>query len=155
MGGINELNTNADVAMEIITRLYFKPYRSSHLVREVQSTMDTSEPTIYAVLKELIGKNIVRKDAKSKRKVVYYLTDGGKKILEKEHFSIIHALIQRVKDDERRREILVELLLEDVLRDLPHEIKDKIKYDALRKSMRDEVQTLKKRLINIASALFL
>jgi len=141
--------------MELISALFYGPKRSSRIVHQVMSATDVSEPTVYATLHELVARKIIDKEERSRRKVIYRLTDEGRKIMEKEHFVAIDKMLSGIKNPARRREILVELLMQDLINDLPAEMRSAVKKDLMRSTAAGEVEDLRKRLARIASAMFI
>ena len=141
--------------MELISALFYGAKRSSRIVHEVMAATDVSEPTVYATLHELVARKIIDKEERSRRKVIYRLTDEGRKIMEKEHFVAIDKMLSGIKNPSRRREILVELLMQDLINDLPAELRSAVKTDVLRNTAAGEVEDLRKRMVRIASALFI
>jgi DNA-binding PadR family transcriptional regulator len=141
--------------MELISALFYGPKRSSRIVHQVMEATDVSEPTVYATLHDLVARHLIEKEERSRRKVIYRLTDEGRKILEKEHFAAIDKMLSQVKNPTRRREILVELLMQDLISDLPADLRSSVKKDLLRSTATGEVEDLRKRLARIASALFI
>ncbi len=117
--------------------------------------LGVSEPTVYATLQELVAKNILEKQERSRRRVIYRLTDEGRRLMDKEHFDVINNLLSNVTDSSRRRELLIELLLQDLLDELPEAKKTSVRRDALRSTAAIEVEDMRKRLVRIASALFI
>lgn len=148
------LANNPEVAMELVSALFYGPERSSRIVQQVMAATDVSEPTVYATLHELVARKIIDKEERSRRKVIYRLTDEGRKLLEKEHFVAIDKMLSGIKNAGRRREILVELLLQDLINDLPADVRNSVRKDVLRSTAAGEVDDLRKRLVRIASALF-
>jgi DNA-binding PadR family transcriptional regulator len=140
--------------MELISALFYGPKRSSRIVHQVMEATEVSEPTVYATLHELVLRKLIDKEERSRRKVIYRLTDEGRKILEKEHFVAIDKMLSGINNPARRREILVELLMQDLLSDLPADMRSAVKRDLLRSTAAGEVEDLRKRLARIASALF-
>ena len=140
--------------MELISALFYGPKRSSRIVHQVMAATDVSEPTVYATLHELVLRKLIDKEERSRRKVIYRLTDEGRKILEKEHFVAIDKMLSGINNPARRREILVELLMQDLISDLPADMRSAVKRDLLRSTAAGEVEDLRKRLARIASALF-
>jgi len=151
--GFASLN-NPEVAMELISALFYGPQRSSAIVHQVMDAAAVSEPTVYSALHELVMMKMVEKEERSRRRVLYKLTEEGRKLLEKEHFGVIEKMLSTVKNSSRRREILVELLMEDILLELPEGMREKAKKEMLRTQTAEEVEDLKKRLLRIASAFF-
>jgi DNA-binding PadR family transcriptional regulator len=151
--GFNSLN-NPEVAMELISALFYGPQRSSAIVHQVMDATAVSEPTVYSALTELVMMKMVEKEEKSRRRVLYKLTEEGRQLLEKEHFGVIEKMLSTVKNTSRKREILVQLLMDDILNELPAEMREHAKKDMLRAQTAEEVEDLKKRLLRIASAFF-
>jgi DNA-binding PadR family transcriptional regulator len=149
------LANNPEVAMELISALFYGPKRSSRIVQQVMDATEVSEPTVYATLHELVLRKIIDKEERSRRKVIYSLTDEGRRILEKEHFVAIDKMLTGIKNPGRRREILVEMLLQDLISDLPPDMRNSVRKDLLRSTAAGEVDDLRKRLVRIASALFI
>ena len=141
--------------MELISALFYGPKRSSRIVHQVMAATEVSEPTVYATLHELVLRKIIDKEERSRRKVIYSLTDEGRKIMEKEHFVAIDKMLSGIKNPARRREILVELLMQDLISDLPADMRGAVKKDLMRSTAAGEVEDLRKRLVRIASALFI
>jgi DNA-binding PadR family transcriptional regulator len=148
------LANNPEVAMELVSALFYGPKRSSRIVHLVMAATEVSEPTVYATLHDLVSRKIIDKEERSRRKVIYKLTEEGRRLLEKEHFAAIDKMLSGIKNPGRRREILVELLLQDLLNDLPADISNSVRKDLLRSTAAGEVDDLRKRLVRIASALF-
>lgn len=138
---------NPEVTVEVVSNLYYEPMRAQHLVSKVSKSVGVSEPTVYAVLKELVDAAIIEKYSWSRRHVAYTLTDKGRSIAEKEHLSAVNDMLRLIESESRRRELLVELLMDDLLRDAAPEVRDSPEARAqLRRSIVGEVADLKKRL---------
>ncbi len=144
--------SNPDVAMDLIARLYYGDRRAAHLVKETVAATDVSEPTVYAVLAELQRTGMVHKAARSKRNVVYQLTPDGKELLEREHFTALEHLLSGAPVA-RRRELLLQLLLEDMLDELPSEWRQTDRKGVLRKATKEEIEDVKRRLLRLTDAL--
>jgi DNA-binding PadR family transcriptional regulator len=138
---------NPEVTVEIVSNLYYEPLRAQHLVTKVAKSVSVSEPTVYAVLKELTDAGIIEKYSWSRRHVAYTLTAKGRTIAEKEHLDAVNDMLRLIESEARRRELLVELLLDELLRDAPEEVRSSTEARAaLRRSIVGEVTELKKRL---------
>ena len=144
--------TNPDVAMDVVARLYYGSKRASALVKETVEATEVSEPTVYSVLTELQKLGVVRKDVRSKRNVTYQLTDSGRGLLEREKFALLDQLLA-VAPGGRRREILLGLLLEDMLHDMPEDWLTQDRQQVLRQATNDEIEDVKRRLLRLAGAL--
>lgn len=142
--------TNPEVAMEIIATLYYGAKRSASLVEQAVGATGVSEPTVYAVLTELSRLHFVEKEVRSKRNVAYALTTAGRRLLEKERFGVIDHMLTGVRGS-KRREVLVEMLLADMLEELPQERRTEEMRATLRRSMADEIDDVKKRMLRLSS----
>ncbi len=141
------LQKNPEVTVEIVSYLYYGPLRAQHLVSRVARSVKVSEPTVYAVLKELTETGIIQKYAWSRRNVAYTLTDKGRAVAEREHLDAVHDMLRLIDSESRRRELLVELLLDELLREAPEELRSSSRARAaLRRSVAEEVDEMKKRL---------
>jgi DNA-binding PadR family transcriptional regulator len=140
------LSKNPEVTIEVVTSLYYGPQRASRLVDMVQENLDVSEPTVYGVLQDLAERGFVEKVVRSRRNVTYKLTDKGRDLIQREHFDAIGDIMSLIKSAKRKRELLIELLIEDIMDGIPDEWSDKQKA-ALRRSMDEEVDLLKRRMV--------
>lgn len=144
---VDDLFKNPEVTVEIVSNLYYEPLRAQHLVSKVSKSVGVSEPTVYAVLKELTDAAIIEKYSWSRRHVAYTLTTKGRSIAEHEHLDAVNDMLRLIESESRRRELLVELLLDELLRDAPEEVRGSNEARAaLRRSIVGEVTELKKRL---------
>lgn len=138
---------NPEVTVEIVSNLYYEPMRAQHLASKVSKAVHVSEPTVYSVLKDLAEAGLIEKYAWSRRNVAYTLTAKGRAIAEKEHLAAINDMLRLIDSESRRRELLVELLLEELLKDAPAEVRSSPEARAaLRRTVLGEVVELKKRL---------
>jgi DNA-binding PadR family transcriptional regulator len=144
------LSKNPEVTIEIVTSLYYGPQRASRLVESVQEYLDVSEPTVYGVLNDLAERKLVEKVVRSRRNVTYKLTPEGRKLIEQEHFEAIGDILALVRSARRKRELLVELLLEDIMEGLPTGWVTDERKAVLRQSMDEEVDLLKRRMLMIS-----
>lgn len=145
--------TNPSVAIEIVSILYYGTMRAATLVKRTMGSTDVSEPTVYSVLNELQKSGFVEKNKRSSRNVTYSLTKEGRSFLEKERFSAMDAMLRSLKSTSRRRELLVEILLEDMMQELPEDMRNEETRNALRRSMRFELEDVKKRLLRYTTEL--
>lgn len=144
---------NPNVAIEVVSLLYYTELRAAALVKQTIESTGVSEPTVYSVLAELQERGFIEKNVRSKRNVTYTLTKEGRKFLQKERFSAVDTMLSSIKSPERRREILVELLMEDMLESLPVEWQREEMKAALRRSMASEIDDVKKRMLRFTSNL--
>ena len=146
------LSKNPEVTIEIVTSLYYGPQRASRLVGMVQQNLEVSEPTVYSVLQDLSERAFIEKVVRSRRNVTYRLTKKGRELIQREHFDAIGDIMSFIKSTKRKRELLIELLLEDIMEGLPEDWVTDERKDALRLSMAEEVALLKRRLILMSDA---
>jgi DNA-binding PadR family transcriptional regulator len=146
------LSKNPEVTIEIVTSLYYGPQRASRLVEMVQDNLDVSEPTVYGVLQDLAERSVVEKVVRSRRNVSYKLTTKGRELIEREHFDAIGDIMALIKSAKRKRELLIELLLEDIMDGLPEDWATDDRKAVLRQSMDEEVALLKRRMLMLSKA---
>lgn len=146
------LSKNPEVTIEIVTGLYYGPQRASRLVEMVQRNLDVSEPTVYGVLQDLAERDFVQKVVRSRRNVIYKLTEKGRDLIQREHFDAIGDIMSLIKSNKRKRELLIELLIEDIMEGLPEDWGTNERKDVLRKSMDEEVALLKRRMVLLTKA---
>ena len=145
------LSKNPEVTIEVVTNLYYGPQRASRLVDMVQENLDVSEPTVYGVLQDLAERGFVEKVVRSRRNVTYKLTNKGRDLIQREHFDAIGDIMSLIKSAKRKRELLIELLIEDIMDGIPEDWSDERKA-ALRRSMDEEVDLLKRRMVMLSDA---
>lgn len=146
------LSKNPEVTIEIVTSLYYGPQRAKRLVQMVQENLDVSEPTVYGVLGDLATRGLVEKQVRSRRNVTYKLTDKGRDMIQAEHFDAIGDIMSLIKSSKRKRELLIELLIEDIMEGLPQDWGTDERMTALRRSMDEEVDMLKRRMVMLSNA---
>ncbi len=146
------ISRNPEVTVELVTSLYYGPQRASKLVEIVKGNLKVSEPTVYAVLNDLVQRGLVEKDVRSRRNISYKLTPAGRELIEREHFDAIGDILTVIRSSKRKREILVELLLDDIMEGLPEDWNTGEAKAALRRSMDEEVESLKRRLAILSAA---
>ena len=145
------LSKNPEVTIEIVTSLYYGPQRASKLVEMVQENLEVSEPTVYGVLQDLAERGFVEKVVRSRRNVTYKLTETGRDLIQREHFDAIGDIMSLISSAKRKRELLIELLIEDIMDGIPEDWSDERKA-ALRRSMDEEVDLLKRRMMMLSDA---
>jgi DNA-binding PadR family transcriptional regulator len=139
--------TNPSVAIEIISILYYGSMRAATLVKRTIEATEVSEPTVYSVLTELQERRFIAKNKRSKRNVTYSLTNDGRLFLKDERFSAVDAMMNCIKSPTRKRELLMELLLDDMMQELPERMRNDDMRETLRRSMSFELDDVKKRML--------
>lgn len=138
----------------ILVSTYEAPVRSKRLIEKVQALEDLSEPTIYNILRNLDERGLIRRIEKSRRNVQYELTEKGRKIVEEEQLKARETLLAAVRNIQDPEEIVFDLILDDVLKDLPEEWRAPEKKKKLRTILEEEIETAKKRLIRMSTILW-
>ena len=146
------ISHNPEVTIEVVTSLYYGPQRASRLVEMVKQNLKVSEPTVYSVLQDLVERALVEKDVHSRRNISYRLTPAGRELIEREHFDAIGDILDVIRSSKRKREILVELLLDDLMDGLGPDWKTQEGKAALRRTMDEEVESLRRRLQILSTA---
>ncbi|MBE0517174.1 MAG: helix-turn-helix transcriptional regulator [Methanophagales archaeon] len=138
----------------ILVSTYEAPVRSKRLIEKVQALEDLSEPTIYNILRNLDERGLIRRIEKSRRNVQYELTEKGRKMVEEEQLKARETLLAAVRSIQDPEEIVFDLILDDVLKDLPEEWRAPEKKKKLRTILEEEIETAKKRLIRMSTILW-
>lgn len=100
----------------IVTKLYSGPMRSKELVKEIATV---SNATVHSILKKLVEDGFINKIEQSSRNVSYELADKGKRLVEEENIKARDTLVSIVRDLPAQKEIMVDVLLEEMLERLP------------------------------------
>lgn len=143
-----------EVEALILVSTYESPVRSKRLIEKVQALEDLSEPTIYNILRNLDERGLIQRVEKSRRNVQYKLTEKGRKMVEEEQLKARETLLAAVRNSQDPEEIVFDLILEDVLKDLPEEWRAPEKKKKVRRIVEEEIETAKKRLIRMSTILW-
>ena len=143
--------TSPNVAIEVVSLLFYNSMRAAALVKQTVEATGVSEPTVYSVLNELQKGGFIEKNVRSRKNVTYTLTREGRKFLQKERFGAIDTMLSAIKSPERKREIMVELLVEDMLEQLPAEWRNDEMKATLRRNMMFELEDVRKRMLRFTS----
>lgn len=137
----------------ILVATYESPVRSKRLIEKVQALEDLSQPTIYNILRGLEERGLIRRMERSRRNVQYELTEKGRRMVEEEQLKARETLLAAMRNIQDPEEIVFDLILEDVLRELPEEWRTPGKKKKLRMILEEEIEAAKKRLIRIDAVL--
>ena len=137
----------------ILISTYESPVRSKRLIEKVQALEDLSQPTIYNILRNLEERGLIQRIQKSRRNVQYELTEKGRRMVEDEQLKARDTLLAAMRNIQDSEEIAFDLILEDVLRDLPEEWRTPEKKKRLRTILKEEIETAKRRLKSMDAAL--
>ncbi len=102
----------------VVTKLYSGPMRSKDLVKKIETV---SEATAHSILKKLVEDGFINRIEQSSRNVSYELTDKGRSLVEEENIKARDTLVSIVRDLPTQKEIVVDILVEDMLERLPKE----------------------------------
>ena len=89
---------------------------SKELVKEIDTV---SEATACPILKKLAEDGFINKIEQSSPNVSYELADKGKTLVEEENIKALDTLVSIVRDLPTQKEIVVDVLVEDMLERLP------------------------------------
>ncbi len=137
----------------ILVSIYEGPVRSKRLIEKVQALEDLSQPTIYNILRSLEERGLIRRMERSRRNVQYELTEKGRVMVEEEQLKARENLLAAMRNIQNPEEIVFDLILEDVLKDLPEDWRTPEKKKRLRKILEEEIEAAKKRLKRMDAAL--
>jgi DNA-binding MarR family transcriptional regulator len=137
----------------ILISTYESPVRSKRLIEKVQALEDLSQPTVYNILRNLDERGLIQRIQKSRRNVQYELTEKGRKMVEEGQLKARETLLAAMRNIPDQDEIIFELIVEDVLKDLPDEWKSPEKKKKLRRILEEEIEAAKKRLIHMGVGL--
>lgn len=137
----------------ILVSTYEAPVRSKRLIEKVQALEDLSQPTIYNILRSLEERGLIRRMEKSRRNVQYELTEKGRRMVEEEQLKARDTLLAAMRNVRDSEEIVFDLIVEDVLRDLPEEWRTPEKKKRLRTIVEEEIEAAKRRLKRMDAAL--
>lgn len=141
--------SHPDETSKIITGLYVGPKRSSEITKLINSV---SEPTTYSILKELEEKGFIIKLEKSPRNVQYSLTEDGRKIVEEEYAKAESTLVDLIRNTSKQKEILIQILVEDLVKELPSIWKTSEKREVLKKYVANELEKAKNDVIMLLNS---
>jgi len=137
----------------ILTMLYESPARSKRLVEKVTEVEKVSEPTVYAVLKDLQKRGLVVRKYTNLRNVQYELTEAGRRLVEEEYLKAEKTLLSVLKNLQSRDRIVLELLLERVMKELPEKWRRAENKEKIRRLLKDEVDMLVKKVVRVITVL--
>jgi len=100
----------------VVNKLYNHPWMSKELVKEIDTV---SEATACPILKKLAEDGFINKIEQSSPNVSYELADKGKTLVEEENIKALDTLVSIVRDLPTQKEIVVDVLVEDMLERLP------------------------------------
>lgn len=136
--------THPDISADILLQLYgSQPLRSKNLQERITGV---HEQTVYGILKELVDVGLVDRIERSKRNVIYQLTDKGRRFIEETQLNAEKTLMSLSLDPKKQEYILVSILVEDMVKDLPERFRTEGKKDKLRELLLEDIDHCRKRL---------
>lgn len=142
-GNVLPRMTHPEVSADILMQLYGTPLRSKNLQERID---DISDQTVYGVIKELVDAGLVERIERSKRNVIYQLTDKGKRFIEETQLNAERALMSLSLDPKRQELILVSILVEDMVKDLPERYRAEEKKGKLKELLLKDIDHCRERL---------
>lgn len=132
-----------EVSADILLHLYGSPLRSKNLQERIT---DVSDQIVYSVLKELVDAGLVDRIERSRRNVIYQLTDKGRRFIEETQLKAERSLMSLSLDPRRQELILVSVLVEDMVKDLPERFQTEDKKSKLKELLLEDINHCRKRL---------
>jgi DNA-binding PadR family transcriptional regulator len=120
----------------VVNKLYNRTMMSKELVKEIDTV---SEATAHTILKKLEEDRFINKIEQSSRNVSYELADKGRRLVEEENIKARNTLVSIVRDLPARKEILVDVLLEEMLERLPAGWRNEAKSNILRTHLKRQI----------------
>ncbi len=136
--------THPEVSADILLQLYGSlPLRSKALQERIT---DVSDQTVYGVLKELVDAGLVDRIERSRRNVIYQLTDKGRRFIEETQLTAERTLMSLSLDPKKQELILVSILVEDMVKELPEKFQTEDKKSKLKELLLQDIDHCRRRL---------
>jgi DNA-binding PadR family transcriptional regulator len=136
--------THPEVSADILLQLYGSaPLRSKNLQERIT---DVSNQTVYAILKELVDAALVNRIERSRRNVIYQLTDKGRRFIEETQLNVEKTLMSLSLNPKKQELILVSILVEDMVKDLPEKFQTEDKKSKLKELLLEDIDHCRRRL---------
>lgn len=132
-----------EVSADILLQLYGSPLRSKNLQERIA---DTSDQTVYSILKELVDAGLVDRIERSRRNVIYQLTDRGRKFIEETQLLTEKTLMSLSLDPKKQELVLASILVEDMVKDLPERFQTEDSKRKLRGLLLEDIDHCRKRI---------
>ncbi|MBU7028572.1 MAG: winged helix DNA-binding protein [Theionarchaea archaeon] len=136
--------THPEVSADILLQLYGSPPLRSKSLQE--KITDVSDQTVYGVLKELVDAGLVDRIERSRRNVIYRLTDKGRRFIEETQLNAEKTLMSLSLDPKKQELILVSILVEGMVKDLPERFQTEDKKSKLKELLLQDVDHCRRRL---------
>ena len=135
--------THPEVSADILLQLYGSPLRSKNLQERIS---DVSDQTVYSILKELVDAGLVDRIERSRRNVIYQLTDRGRRFIEETQLNAERTLMSLSLDPKKQELILAKILVEDMVKDLPERFQTENNKRKLRELLLEDIDHCRKRI---------
>lgn len=135
--------THPEVSADILLQLYGSPLRSKNLQERIT---DVSDQTVYSILKELVDAGLVDRIERSRRNVIYQLTDKGRRFIEETQLNAERTLMSLSLDPKKQELILAKILVEDMVKDLPERFQTEDNKRKLRELLLEDIDHCRKRI---------
>ncbi len=136
--------THPEVSADILLQLYAStPLRSKTLQERIT---DVSDQIVYGVLKELVEAGLLDRIERSRRNVIYQLTDKGRRLIEEMQLSIEKTLMNLSLDPKKQELILVSILVEDMVKSLPEKFQTEDRKGKLKELLLQDIDHCRRRL---------
>lgn len=135
--------THPEVSADILLQLYGSPLRSKSLQERITNV---SDQTVYSVLKELVDGGLVERIERSRRNVIYQLTDKGRIFIEETQLTVEKTLISLSLTPKKQELVLVSLLVDDMIKNLPEKFQTEDKKSKLKELLLEDIDYCRRRL---------
>lgn len=130
----------------VVNKLYNRTMMSKELVKEIDTV---SEATAHSILKKLEEDGFINKIEQSSRNVSYELADKGKRLVEGENIKARDTLVSIVRDIPAQKEIMVDVLVEEMLERLPAGWRNEEKRNILREHLKRRIDAAEQDLCEL------
>ena len=130
----------------VMTKLYSGLMRSKELAKETDTV---SESTAHSILKKLVEDGLINKIEQSSRNVSYELADKWKRLVEGENIKARDTLVSIVRDIPAQKEIMVDVLVEEMLERLPAGWRNEEKRNILREHLKRRIDAAEQDLCEL------
>lgn len=130
----------------ILTMMYEGPIRSRQIVKSVCEVEEVSQPTVYSILKDLERRGLIKRIEISPRNVQYELTDRGRRLIEEEYLKAKETLLSTLRNLQNKNEIVLEILTEEVIKELPEKWKRPESLEKIKRILKEEIELTIKRV---------
>lgn len=135
--------THPEVSADILLQLYGSPLRSKSLQGRITNI---SDQIVYGVLKELVNAGLVERIERSRRNVIYQLTDKGRIFIEETQLTVEKTLISLSPNPKKLELVIVSLLVDDMIKNLPEKFQTEDRKSKLKDLLLEDIDHCRRRL---------